>query len=1110
MTILNLGTILAVCLRVKDLERRIFLLPRTNLVEDGKPITVKDVYMEFREMTSQYKIGKFRCKTTTKRYAFEFADVPEESEYLEIRYGASYPAIPADLQGQTFSHVFGTNTSFLENLILELQLRGPCWLEIKDATQIQPQISWCQIDYEVIWRSGSGCPITKLSTVLENQKSSSDNTSDLTKVPMAPPLCLAAINVKAVTQTHSSHSEIISIGLLIDNTYLLDRPVEKSLFQTHYLVLAPPKDAALPYDLRTKLPAYGAQYSPPLSSWLSSNPGPISTPNTVEKYKGRSNDSSSVAGGVDIEQNERALLGRFLTRLHKLDPDIIVGHDLWGHQIELLIQRLNANKVPHWHRIGRLRRSANFSLNLNSKSWFVRHSMPGRLVCDTKVSARELVRSRTYNLSDLANQVLGEVASKKDDKSSRTNVLKRQVPPVLISRINGNTTSVRDNDLSIMGLGAELADIEIDSADLRCLFSTSDLVRQLIDFCLSDTHLVLKLCHQLQVLPLAVQITSICGNVLSRTLSGGRAERNEALLLHAFNQHGYIVPDPPVFRRGVQNHPQDDWDGIQDQGVEEGGTGRRKPAYTGGLVLEPKKVIYGDTDSIMVNTNTTDLLAALAIGEKVRQEVNKHYRLLELDTDGVYAAMLLLAKKKYAALAVNNPIQWATSAKMAISQGLPAQIVSTKQEMKGLDIVRRDWSALAVSVGRRCVAALLSGEPKDVILDRIHADLTETAEKVREGKLPISDFVITKMLTKNPEDYVDAKSQPHVQVALRFNGSATSDKKTGTRRIRAGDTVEYIICEDGSGQLATQRGYSPAELSNRLYKVSSDTDSFGQGGLSVDVNYYLAHQIHPVVSRLVAPIEGTSPARIADCLGLDPSGYRRSNLTVVGDDDENNTDGFSSGFANFTSSVSCGDIDPISIRCPRNCGGPPISIRNSAFSVVGKTWFCPTCSHNLLLSPDSTRLVTNRLIFEARHLIVRYELGWMTCEDPACGVVTRSLPCPPNSGHHSVGESDSLWARGGRPLCAACGGQAVLKFNYSEAKLYRQLCFFRHLVSPPTNKNPGSSTDVDVTLPPMVSSILLQCRTHFDRLLSHSAFAMVDLSKLFSGLRTARVGPGSR
>jgi DNA polymerase alpha subunit A len=30
-------------------------------------------------------------------------------------------------------------------------------------------------------------------------------------------------------------------------------------------------------------------------------------------------------------------------------------------------------------------------------------------------------------------------------------------------------------------------------------------------------------------------------------------------------------------------------------------------------------------------------------------------------------------------------------------------------------------------------------------------------------------------------------------------------------------------------------------------------------------------QIHPVVSRLCASIQGTSPERLADCLGLDTS-----------------------------------------------------------------------------------------------------------------------------------------------------------------------------------------------------------------------------------------------
>ena len=45
-------------------------------------------------------------------------------------------------------------------------------------------------------------------------------------------------------------------------------------------------------------------------------------------------------------------------------------------------------------------------------------------------------------------------------------------------------------------------------------------------------------------------------------------------------------------------------------------------------------------------------------------------------------------------------------------------------------------------------------------------------------------------MTKNPADYPDKKSLPHVTVAMRLNSK-------GGKQLRAGDTVYYVICEVG-------------------------------------------------------------------------------------------------------------------------------------------------------------------------------------------------------------------------------------------------------------------------------------------------------------------------
>lgn len=44
---------------------------------------------------------------------------------------AEFKTLPMDLQGETFSHVFSTNTSSLELFLLDRKMKGPSWIDIK-------------------------------------------------------------------------------------------------------------------------------------------------------------------------------------------------------------------------------------------------------------------------------------------------------------------------------------------------------------------------------------------------------------------------------------------------------------------------------------------------------------------------------------------------------------------------------------------------------------------------------------------------------------------------------------------------------------------------------------------------------------------------------------------------------------------------------------------------------------------------------------------------------------------------------------------------------------------------------------------------------------------
>jgi len=117
------------------------------------------------------------------------------------------------------------------------------------------------------------------------------------------------------------------------------------------------------------------------------------------------------------------------------------------------------------------------------------------------------------------------------------------------------------------------------------------------------------------------------------------------------------------------------------------------------------------------------------MGKKLKAEVNILYKCLEIEIDGVFKSLLLLKKKKYAALTVED---FAGEGKLI------------KKEVKGLDMVRRDWCNLSKEVGNKVLDEILSGKERDKIIMELNDYFSNISQKMRQGHLDLNKYIITK------------------------------------------------------------------------------------------------------------------------------------------------------------------------------------------------------------------------------------------------------------------------------------------------------------------------------------------------------------------------------
>ena len=138
------------------------------------------------------------------------------------------------------------------------------------------------------------------------------------------------------------------------------------------------------------------------------------------------------------------------------------------------------------------------------------------------------------------------------------------------------------------------------------------------------------------------------------------------------------------------------------------------------------QVIYGDTDSVMINTKADSVEEAFRIGNEFKRNVNERYKLLEIDIDNVFKRLLLQAKKKYAAI---NLLE------------VDGKYVE-KMEVKGLDMRRREYCALSKEASSRILHEILSGEDPETVMGKILEYLQSLAQQMREEKIASQKYII--------------------------------------------------------------------------------------------------------------------------------------------------------------------------------------------------------------------------------------------------------------------------------------------------------------------------------------------------------------------------------
>ncbi|XP_048442279.1 DNA polymerase delta catalytic subunit isoform X2 [Pyrus x bretschneideri] len=251
------------------------------------------------------------------------------------------------------------------------------------------------------------------------------------------------------------------------------------------------------------------------------------------------------------------------------------------------------------------------------------------------------------------------------------------------------------------------------------------------------------------------------------------------------------------------------------------------------------EVIYGDTDSVMVQFGVPTVEAAMNLGREAAEYISGTFiKPIKLEFEKVYYPYLLISKKRYAGLLWTNPGKF------------------DKMDTKGIETVRRDNCLLVKNLVNECLHKILIDRDIPGAIQYVK----NTISDLLMNRMDLSLLVITKGLTKTGDDY--GVKAAHVELAERMR------KRDAATAPNVGDRVPYVIIKAAKGAKAYEKSEDP------IYVLENN--------IPIDPQYYLENQISKNASKELLHGSHTRSISISTPANSGIMRFAKKQLTCVG------------------------------------------------------------------------------------------------------------------------------------------------------------------------------------------------------------------------------------